>query len=87
MECVHCGVQIHPKRVEILLKNKITVFTCVEHSTAQKVVGFQVNEAKMGYIQVVTQDQGKRLKSLERKGGTATGGPGVNNKGVVYKGK
>jgi len=86
MECIHCGVQVHPKRVEILLSKGTTVITCIEHSTAERVVGFQVNEAKMGHIEVCTPAQGKRLMSLQRKGGGATGGPGVNNKGVVYKG-
>lgn len=90
MSCIYCGGDVHPMRIKILEKTKkpISCIGCAENKV-QKVVGFQVNEGKTDRsIEVCTPEQAKRLQSLERKTGQATGGPGVGkNAGkVVYKG-
>lgn len=92
MECIHCGVEVHPKRVEILQKNNKPI-TCLEHSAEQKVQGFQVNEGKAErYIQINTPEQTQRLNKLSRKRHGATGGPqnlwagGKEPGKIVYKG-
>jgi len=90
--CIHCGCEVHPKRVEILNKTHAPI-TCLEHSTTEAVKGFQANFGKTEYyIEVVTPAQGARLQKLERKTGGATGGPGIPVFGrepgkVVYKPK
>jgi len=88
--CIYCAGVVHPKRVEILQNKKqpISCITCAEEKV-QKVVGFQVNHDKAcREIDIVSADQAKRLQSLTRKGGQATGGPGVGPKAgkIVYKG-
>jgi hypothetical protein len=91
-ECVTCGCEVNPKRVEILEKlgKKIT---CLEHSTEQRVAGFTVIEGKSERsIQIVDQTQYTRLSKLQRKGHMATGGPappvfGRPQGKVVYKPK
>lgn len=86
-KCIVCDCVVHEKRVAILKKFNVNAnVTCLEHSTAQKKVAHQINESKMGYIQVVEAHVGETLRKLVRKGGQATGGPGLNNKGVVYSG-
>lgn len=43
--CIHCNIEVNPKRVEIL--NKIgKPITCLEHSTTQKKGGFMSIEGK-----------------------------------------
>lgn len=84
MHCIHCDKEVHPKRVDILIKNNLPI-TCLEHSQTEKVVGFQVNHDKAcRQIEVMDSTQYKRLRSLERKTGGATGGPGLGGK-IVYK--
>jgi len=90
MSCEYCGGEVHPKRIEILQSRSQTIscIGCAE-GKVQKVVGFQVNDGKTDRsIQVCTPEEGARLKSLERKTGQATGGPGMGrNAGkVVYRG-
>lgn len=64
-----CGSTIHPKRVEILRKNNQRV-CCLNCSTTQRMVGFQVVAGKTEYfIEPCSPDQFKRLDSLDRKGG------------------
>lgn len=43
--CITCGVEIHPKRVEILQKMGKPL-TCLEHSTTQKLGGYMNIEGK-----------------------------------------
>lgn len=86
-ECCYCGGDVHPKRVEILQKKgqQISCIGCAE-TEVKKVVGFQVNDGKTDRsIQVCSEDEYKRLRSLERKGGGATGGPSINGGKVVFK--
>jgi len=89
MSCIYCGGDVHPKRVEILQgrNQPISCIGCAE-GKVQRVVGFQVNDGKTDRsIEVCTPEQYNRLKSLERKTGQATGGPGfgANAGKVVYK--
>jgi hypothetical protein len=89
MNCIYCGGEVHPRRIEIL-KSKGQSISCIgcAEGKVQRVVGFQVNDGKTDRsIEVCTPAQAKRLQSLERKTGQATGGPGVGkNAGkVVYK--
>ena len=88
MSCIYCNNEVHPKRVEIL-KKRNALITCIECAEAKvtKVTGFQVNNDKAcREIQICTQEEGKRLMKLQRKGGGATGGPGFGkNAGkIVY---
>lgn len=90
VDCVYCGDEVHPKRVEILEKNKkpISCISCAE-SKVKKVTGFQINNDKAcREIQVCTPEEGERLMKMQRKTGGATGGPAMHkNAGkVVYKG-
>ena len=88
--CIHCGcTDIHPKRVEFLIKYKksITCIDCAE-GRVKKVTGFQVNHDKAcREIQVCDETTGQRLMKFQRKTGQATGGPGfgLNAGKVVYK--
>ena len=60
-----CGGEIHPKRVEIL-KNNGSRITCLKCSDTQKKVGFQVSAGKTEYfVEAVSPEQYKRLKSLD----------------------
>lgn len=86
-QCVTCGCEVHTKRVEILSKQGKRI-TCLEHSTEERVAGFQVNEGKAErFIQIVDQTQWTRLKKMERKGHMATGGGHPLQGKVVYKSK
>lgn len=83
--CIHCNIEVHPKRVEILNRTGASI-TCLEHSATQKVVGFKVSDAKSTFLEVCTPEQKKRLDSLDRKGNHATGAPNPKQGKVVYKG-
>jgi len=91
-QCVTCGCEVHQKRVEILSKQGKRI-TCLEHSTEERVAGFQVNEGKSErFLDIVSPTQYTRLSKLQRKGHMATGGPappvfGKPQGQVVYKPK
>jgi hypothetical protein len=85
--CTVCDCEVHPKRVEILKRTGAPI-TCLEHSSTQKVTGFQINEGKSErFIQVCTPEQGRLLKKMERKSNQATGGPHPMQGKVIYKDK
>ena len=91
-QCVTCGCEVHPKRFDILSKQGKRI-TCLEHSTEERVAGFQVNAGKAErFIEIVDQTQYNRLAKMERKGHMATGGPALPVFGrvqgkIVYKPK
>lgn len=65
-----CGNEIPPARVAFLQKTN-SPLTCFEHSTTQRVKGFQVIGGKTErYIEVVTPDQAALLEKLGKRAGT-----------------
>jgi len=65
-----CNAEIHPKRVEFLKKNNLPL-TCINCSSTQKVVGFQVVSGKTEReIQVCTPAQAAELEAKARRAGT-----------------
>lgn len=102
--CTYCGEEVDPRRVKILKKAAIIydefgeesglkpyIISCLDCASGKvaKVTGFQVNNDKAcREIQVCSPEEGARLMKMQRKGGQATGGPGVGvNAGkIVYKG-
>lgn len=64
-----CGVEIHPKRIEILQKvNKL--LTCLNCSTTQKVGGFMSTESKTERVIVIAEmDVISNLHKLSARAG------------------
>jgi len=68
--CIHCGIKIHPKRIEILTKMNKPI-TCLEHSTTQKVGGFMSTEGKTERTIVIAEmDTIENLHRLSARAGT-----------------
>lgn len=68
--CITCGVEVHPKRIEILNKMNKPV-TCLEHSTSQKVGGFMCTEGKTERSIIIAEmDTIETLHKLSARAGT-----------------
>lgn len=66
----HCGVEVHPKRVEFLKKANKPI-TCLEHSATQKVGGFMAIEGKTDrQIVIAEMDVIENLNRLSARAGT-----------------
>lgn len=72
MNCEVCGVEIPPKRLEILPKTR----TCVNCSSTARVHGHPIISGKTSYseLQIVSAEQANELAmKQDRKGSIATG--------------
>jgi RNA polymerase-binding transcription factor DksA len=70
MYCKVCGVEVPQKRVEFLQKAGYSI-TCLEHSSTQKVVGFQVISGKTERaIEVCQPEVAAKLEHLSKRQGT-----------------
>lgn len=73
--CKVCGVEINPKRVECLPH----VNTCIAHSDAQRVAGYQIITGKNTYSELEIGPQ-ERIAALYDLGSRAGQGPVKGNR-------
>lgn len=73
MKCKICNKDIPEKRIDIL-KKMGKKLTCINCSTEEKVVGFQVNTTKENRtIQVVSKDIADEMFRVSKQGGVNYG--------------